>query len=412
MSATSEPRRVPVERGIHRNPRNGKYEFNYQGSDGKTKWKTVDGGLREARQLRADFVSRLARGERIAPTRKTFAVVADECMKRIAPTIRPRTLEIYESHLRNHVLPRLGRVRVAELTEDDVATMIRDLDGLSAWTVHGILTALSRVLGYAARRGYVTANVVHRLERGERPSIRQKEKRVLGHDEIRQLLTAATDLYRPLFSTATYTGARVSELLGLRWQDVDLAGGFVRVSGQLDRGRKRIEFTKTDTSRREIVLMPGLERVLRALRERQFALGQAKPTDLVFVTTVGSAHSQRNIGRALGQAVRRAGLADDAQPSITMHTFRDTFASHLILDLKLDVVQVSKQLGHARPSITYDTYARLFDQARHADDIRARMDESTFGKILESSGGDQWQTGGSAEDAKVAQLRGSATGGN
>ncbi len=65
-----------------------------------------------------------------------------------------------------------------------------------------------------------------------------------------------------------------------------------------------------------------------------------------------------------------------------MHTFRDTFASHLILDLKLDVVQVSRQLGHARPSITSDTYAREFDQARHADDTRERMAESAFGRVL------------------------------
>jgi integrase len=52
--------------------------------------------------------------------------------------------------------------------------------------------------------------------------------------------------------------------------------------------------------------------------------------------------------------------------------------------LKLDVVQVSKQLGHARPSITSDTYARLFDQARHADDIRERMAASEFGRIIEA----------------------------
>jgi len=59
-----------------------------------------------------------------------------------------------------------------------------------------------------------------------------------------------------------------------------------------------------------------------------------------------------------------------------------TFASHLIVDLKLDVAHVSPILGHARPSITLDTYTHLFDQAAHAADIRERMATSSFGELL------------------------------
>ena len=74
-----------------------------------------------------------------------------------------------------------------------------------------------------------------------------------------------------------------------------------------------------------------------------------------------------------------------------MHSLRDTFASHLILDLKLDVVQVSRLLGHAKPSITANTYARLFDKARHAEAVREAMIASTFGNALETAGGDGWR---------------------
>jgi integrase len=63
---------------------------------------------------------------------------------------------------------------------------------------------------------------------------------------------------------------------------------------------------------------------------------------------------------------------------------RHGFASYLIVDLRLDPVQVSKQLGHARPSITLDRYSHLFDQARHAADIRDRMATSAFGQVLEA----------------------------
>ena len=66
---------------------------------------------------------------------------------------------------------------------------------------------------------------------------------------------------------------------------------------------------------------------------------------------------------------------------MSMHDLRHTFASHLILDLKLDVVTVSRQLGHARPSITSDVYGHLFDRARHPAGIRKAMGESNFGLV-------------------------------
>jgi integrase len=62
--------------------------------------------------------------------------------------------------------------------------------------------------------------------------------------------------------------------------------------------------------------------------------------------------------------VRRAGLDRNDLTPFTMHSCRDTFASHVIIDLGLDVVQVSRQLGHANPAITAKTYARMFDQTR------------------------------------------------
>jgi hypothetical protein len=94
-----------------------------------------------------------------------------------------------------------------------------------------------------------------------------------------------------------------------------------------------------------------------------------------------------------------------------MHTLRRTFASHLILDLKLDAVQVSKQMGHAKPSITADLYVDIFDKARHADDIRERMRKSAFGKIAESSGGERVLSEGIQAAAEVARVGGSESGG-
>jgi integrase len=104
--------------------------------------------------------------------------------------------------------------------------------------------------------------------------------------------------------------------------------------------------------------------------------------DWVFATRNGTPLSQRNVQRsALVRAAHAAGLDRDGA-RLRFHDLRHTFASHLIIDLALDVVQVSGMLGHASPSTTLALYAHLFDEARHAADIRARMGRSEFGRLL------------------------------
>jgi integrase len=77
-------------------------------------------------------------------------------------------------------------------------------------------------------------------------------------------------------------------------------------------------------------------------------------------------------------------MQGEGRMPLRLHDLRHTFASHLIVDLGLDVAQVSRILGHARASITLDTYTHLFDQAAHAADIRERMGRSTFGSLLDA----------------------------
>lgn len=97
------------------------------------------------------------------------------------------------------------------------------------------------------------------------------------------------------------------------------------------------------------------------------------------------------------KAADEAGLNDGADPPLRFHDLRHTFASHLIVDLGLDVAQVSRILGHARITITLDVYTHLFDDARHAGEIRRRMETSEFAALLEP--------GASAESGFVVDLR-------
>jgi len=137
---------------------------------------------------------------------------------------------------------------------------------------------------------------------------------------------------------------------------------------------------KTQAGVRDIPLLPQLGALLK---RHKLASAFSGERDYVFATGVGTPLGYRNVERrGLRRAAAKAGLVDDGSPRLRVHDLRHTFASHLIVDLRLDVAHVSKILGHARPSITLDTYTHLFDQAAHAADIRGRMAASAFGALL------------------------------
>jgi len=386
MHFQPNPRRVNAERGIYYRQTAGgrRYEIGYQGSDGRWRWRVVEGGLKEARTARAEVTSKLARGERVAPSRRAFAEVADAWLTS-KTRLAPRTHQRYEEILRVHLLPRLAARRISDLSEDDVVRLIAEVEsaGSSAGTARKALVVLSGILGYAARRGMVATNPVLRLERGERPQLERREMRVLDGSGIARLLEAAEPTYRPLLATAIFTGVRLGELLGLTWADLDLDAGVLRVRKQLDRAGERVR-PKTPCAVRDVELMPALARVLRAHRKRRLALGRARPEDFVFGTTHGTPLHYRNVvRRGLGPAVEGAGLT--ASPRLRFHDLRHTFASLLIAE-GADVVFVSRKLGHASVKTTLDVYAHLFDAAEHGQRFRVAL-EATFGKIVESSSG-------------------------
>ena len=102
----------------------------------------------------------------------------------------------------------------------------------------------------------------------------------------------------------------------------------------------------------------------------------------MFATGRGTPCLHHNVSkRMLRRAALGAGL-DGGGRRVRFHDLRHTFASHLIIDIRLDVAQVSGMLGHARPSMTLDTYTHLFEQAAHGADVRAQLARSDFAMLL------------------------------
>jgi integrase len=360
--------------------------------------------LRDAKAAREKLRVQVRAGEAVSPSRVTFSEVADDFFALFESLVgsgerSERTLELYRQHHRAYLEPRFGRLPIQKIGAEHVARMLAELRStpsartrkpLASWSVKGVYALLGSIFSHALTRGLIVETPLKRLAKTERPKGRKtKQARVLAHAEISDLLKCALPTYRPLLASALFSGMRLSELLGLRWEDVDFDQGLIRVRHQLSRATSakpaRLVPLKTDAGARDIVLLPQLSELLRGHHVAELVKGCGRARDNVFTTEIGTPFYGRNVSvRGLDKAADRAGLNGEDRPRVSMHHLRHTFASHLILDLKLDVVTVSRQLGHARPSITSDVYAHLFDQARHAEDIRQRMAESDFGKLLEA----------------------------
>lgn len=327
-----------------------------------------------------------------ASPRLRFDTVADWWLERFEAKVaagerHPRTLEAHRYHLKHNLLPHLASRRIAALGVEDVAALITELRdaGRSAKSTANALGTLQSILRFARRRGWVLADPVELLEPEERPRHPRRRQRVLGWPEIERLLDACPPRGRLLVTTALYSGLRISELLGLIWEDVDFAAGLIRVRAQLSRAHRgepaRRVAPKTPASLREVPLVEQLSHQLVAHRQ---ASPFAAPGDWVFATSRGTPQGHRNVARrVLTRAADTAQLNGDGWPPLRFHDLRHTFASHLIVDLGLDVAQVSRILGHARITITLDVYTHLFDGARHAREIRERMAVSRFASLLD-----------------------------
>jgi integrase len=125
--------------------------------------------------------------------------------------------------------------------------------------------------------------------------------------------------------------------------------------------------------------------LLREHRRQAFRRGFARSVDYALTTSEGTPLGYRNLAqRGLTKAADRAGLNGDGQPRLTLHDLRRTFGSHLIRQ-GADVVTVSRQMGHARPSITLDIYSQEFAAVQHRDSLASKLTEA-FSGILVVSG--------------------------
>ena len=279
----------------------------------------------------------------------------------VKDTVRVRTYERYEEILRLHVKPALGRLKLKALTPAHAQDFYRDrLDnGFSPATVQKIHVILHKALSQAVSWSLVPRNAGEAV-RAPRPA--PKELQPLSPDEARGLLeTAGGDRLEALYVLAIHTGMRQGELLGLKWENVDLAANAIRVRHTLLRTKGRVILgePKTKKSRRTVHLTGAASRALEEHLERQLKIMEHlgdlyRDQGLVFTTEVGTPINPSNLRkRSFAPLLQKAGL-----PRSRFHDLRHTCAT-LLLSKNIHPKYVQELLGHATVAITLDTYSHM-----------------------------------------------------
>jgi integrase len=327
------------------------WEGRYTASDGR-RHSVYAKTEREAQERLRAALS--ARDHGIRPTGQQLTVGAwlDEWLETsVAARCRPSTARSYRDVAALYIRPAIGRQRLAKLEPEHVASMLTRLAArgdLSPTTVRYAYAVLRIALGRALKSGRVVRNVCTLVDP---PSKDRRELRPLTRDESRALLAGVRGVrLEALYVTALGTGLRQGELLGLRWQDVDLERGDLAVRHTLQRGTRSLAEPKTERSRRTLRLPRQVVAALVEHRSRQAIVPLA---GLIFTTTRGTALDSRNVTRYLQRHLARLGL-----PRQRFHDLRHAFAT-LMVESGEDLGTVSRILGHADFATTADVYAHL-----------------------------------------------------
>ena len=279
----------------------------------------------------------------------------------VKDTVRGTTFERYEQITRKHIIPEVGRVKLKALTLAHVRGLYKAKleSGLSPRTVQYVHVTLHKALKQAEHDGLVPRNVTKAVRP---PQVRREEMRPLTPDQVGVLFGAARGArLEALYVLAVTTGLRQGELLGLKWEDVDLDNGTLRVRRALTtaKGGPVLAAPKTKGSRRTVKLPPTASEALKGHLGRQLEeIDAAGPlwceNGLIFASEAGEPLDRRYVTTHLFKPLlERASL-----PQVRFHDLRHTCAT-LLLSKNVNPKVVSEMLGHASIAITLDTYSHV-----------------------------------------------------
>ena len=267
-------------------------------------------------------------------------------------TLRPRTAYDYERLLTTNIFPELGQIKLKDLTTYRITKFYTKLShvGKGSRTVRLTHSILHSALQSALESGVISRNPTIGTML---PRYNQKEMNVLNESQVSQFLIAAEkSRYKCLYHLAITTGMRYSELVGLKWSDIDWVKGTIKVQRQLQfvphQGFTYSE-PKTKSGIRTIKLGDTTLKILREQKERQIQ-NKIPKDDLIFLNSYGTQVYFKRFQKDFKRVLRQAGL-----PDIRFHDLRHTAATLMIAN-GIPVLIVARILGHSKPSVTMNVY--------------------------------------------------------
>ena len=371
------------------------YAVIYEGVDQATgrqrhRWYVGGATRKEAEKVLTEMVKRNHDGDYRAPERITLGAYLEE---RWLPTkraqLRHSTWDSYRRNVEIHVKPRIGSIPLQRLTPEDLDSFYAELmvdgrrngagGGLSPRTVRIIHGMLRKALADACRKGTLLRNVADLADPPKPSAYGRKELRIWNAAQLRRFLDDISEhRLHPAFFLAANTGMRRGEVLGLRWDDIDLDGARLSVRHAVLNVAYELVIAdvKTPTSRRTIDLDPRTVAVLRQWRraqlEEELALGR-RPDDhgIVFAALEGGPTHPDLFSQTFDRHVAKSTL-----PRIRLHDLRHTHAS-ILLKAGVPVKVVSERLGHSSPAFTMTVYQHVLPGMQA--DAAAMFSDAIFG---------------------------------
>jgi integrase len=348
----------------------------------RTRYTSFKGTQRAARLELARLVSENAAGASVDPSKITLGDFLDRWDRDFASiNLTPKTRERHLQLIKNQIVPNIGQLPLQKLRPVDLTALYSKLakTGLASRTIGHVHRLLHRGLGHAATWGLAQQNVASLVKP---PKVHDAGEIVILTSEQIELLLHHIEgrTLRPIIALALATGARRGELVALRIKDFNPEAKTIRVERSLEQTKAGLRFKspKTRNGKRTISLPPFVVAELRAhivkMQESRlaFGMGRASRDDLLFPRWDGKVRSPHWLTQKFAQVMTALKIK-----GATLHSLRHTHASQLIAS-GMDVLTISRRLGHGSPAITLGVYGHLFG---NTDAKAAEVMEAAFGNL-------------------------------
>jgi integrase len=351
----------------------------------KTRYHSFKGTKRDAKIELARLITQHEAGQSVDPSKTTVAEFLRRWDDWAGAHLSLKTLERHRTAIRHNITPHIGALPIQKLRPVHLVELYRKLQQsggqnkrpLAPRSIAYVHHLLHRALGHAVVWNVISQNVATVVSPPPAPDA---EITILNPQQIGTVLAHLNGrTLRPIVSFLLGTGARRGEVLALRWQDIDFDKATVRIERAVEQTKAglRIKAPKTKAGKRTIAISPWLLAELRAHHTRQqelrlkLGMGRAAGADLVFARWDCEMRAPHWLSQKFAQAM--AELRIDCK----LHGLRHTHVSQLIA-AGLDVLTISRRIGHASPAITLNVYGHLFS---NTDAKAAEIIEAAFGKV-------------------------------